>query len=63
MTPLWVCQALWGHTKKHCVKFSFWKLPGACDMTIFGAHVGRHISNIGHFRYLEVFGGIWKYIL
>ena len=34
----------------------FRKRPGAGDMTIFGFHVGLHITNPG---YLEVYAGIW----
>ena len=59
VTSLWVYQALWRHTKKHCVKLSILETTWAGDMTIFGSHVDPHMPNIG---YLEANEGICVYM-
>ena len=58
--PLGVYQTLWGHVRKHCVKFSpLETLWGSRLMTIVGFHVGPHIPDI---EYFEVYEGTWGYM-
>ena len=67
LRSLWVYQTLWIHIRTYCVKSPLLETLWRSRYDHIGSHVGARICNFAHFdvydgiwRYLELFGGMWR---